>query len=176
MQSNLKQQNYSRPTAFLTVVIVTTAHQNDFGMEENSEPLVSISTKYTADEKRITPIKRKKISRPNSRIDALRVCPRICKPFECRESLKIRKTRTRRITLRMANDIPFPLAEVGGYFSVARLMKYGAIATMSIRFMRFFQNLIFCGLHRNLIIISKLNQQMQTVSITQNGSLKRPEA
>ena len=37
----------------------------------------------------MTPIKRKKIKRASSRRDAFRVIPRICRPFECRDSLNI---------------------------------------------------------------------------------------
>lgn len=48
---------------------------------------------------------KKNISKPNSRIDAFNVLPKICKPFECRDNLNIRKTRTKRITRRMAKDI-----------------------------------------------------------------------
>lgn len=47
----------------------------------------------------------KKASRPNSRTDAFSVRPKICKPFECLDSLNIRKTRTKRMIRRMAKDI-----------------------------------------------------------------------
>lgn len=48
---------------------------------------------------------KKKIKRPSSLIEALRVLPKICKPFECLESLKILKTLTRRITRNIARDM-----------------------------------------------------------------------
>lgn len=51
------------------------------------------------------PMNKKNMSKPNSRIDALSVRPRICSPFECRDSLNIRNTRTKRITRRMASDM-----------------------------------------------------------------------
>ena len=53
----------------------------------------------------VLPIKRKNMSSPSSRMDALSVRPKICKPFECLDNLKIRNTLTNRMTLRMANDI-----------------------------------------------------------------------
>ena len=45
------------------------------------------------------------MSSPSSRMDALSVRPKICKPFECLDNLKIRNTLTKRMTLRMANDM-----------------------------------------------------------------------
>lgn len=45
------------------------------------------------------------MSNPNSRIEALSVRPKICKPFECLDNLKIRNTRTKRITRSIAKDI-----------------------------------------------------------------------
>lgn len=54
---------------------------------------------------RYLPMNKKNISKPNSRIDAFNVLPKICKPFECLDNLNIRKTRTKRITRRMAKDI-----------------------------------------------------------------------
>lgn len=48
---------------------------------------------------------RKNISKPNSRIDAFNVRPRICNPFECLDNLNIRNTRTKRITRNIAKDI-----------------------------------------------------------------------
>ena len=53
----------------------------------------------------VLPIKRKNMSSPSSRMDALSVRPKICKPFECLDNLKIRNTLTKRMTLRMANDM-----------------------------------------------------------------------
>lgn len=52
-----------------------------------------------------SPMNKKNISKPNSRIDAFNVLPKICKPFECLDNLNIRNTRTKRITRRMAKDI-----------------------------------------------------------------------
>lgn len=51
------------------------------------------------------PINKKNISKPNSRIEAFRVRPKICKPFECLDNLNIRNTRTNRITRNIAKDI-----------------------------------------------------------------------
>lgn len=51
------------------------------------------------------PINKKNISKPNSRIEAFRVRPNICKPFECLDNLNIRNTRTNRITRNIAKDI-----------------------------------------------------------------------
>lgn len=51
------------------------------------------------------PMNRKNISKPNSRIDAFNVLPKICKPFECLDNLNIRNTRTKRITRKIAKDI-----------------------------------------------------------------------
>ena len=53
----------------------------------------------------VLPIKRKNMSSPSSRMDALSVRPKICKPFECLDNLKIRNSLTKRMTLRMANDM-----------------------------------------------------------------------
>ena len=53
----------------------------------------------------VLPMKRKNMSNPNSLMDALSVRPKICKPLECLDNLKIRNTLTNRMTLRMANDI-----------------------------------------------------------------------
>ena len=51
------------------------------------------------------PMNRKNMSKPNSRIDALSVRPKICNPFECLDNLNIRNTRTKRITRNIAKDI-----------------------------------------------------------------------
>lgn len=48
---------------------------------------------------------KKNINKPNSRIEAFSVRPKICKPFECRDNLNIRNTRTNRITRNIAKDI-----------------------------------------------------------------------
>lgn len=150
--------------------MVTTAHQNDSGIDVKSVSLQSTSAKYTADENKTTPMKRKNMRSPSSRMEALSVCPRICNPFEWRDSLKIRKTLTSLITRRIASDIPLPLSL---FFpedsSVAKLIKYGAIATMSITFIMSFQNFSLLGLQTNLTNTSILNQHMHTVSIIQNG-------
>lgn len=45
------------------------------------------------------------MSKPNSRIDAFSVRPKICNPFECLDNLNIRNTRTKRITRSIAKDI-----------------------------------------------------------------------
>lgn len=52
-----------------------------------------------------SPMNRKNMSKPNSRIDALSVRPKICNPFECLDNLNIRNTRTKRITRNIAKDI-----------------------------------------------------------------------
>lgn len=51
------------------------------------------------------PMNKKNISKPNSRIDAFNVLPKICNPFECLDNLNIRNTRTKRITRSIAKDI-----------------------------------------------------------------------
>lgn len=51
------------------------------------------------------PMNKKNISKPSSRIEALSVRPKICKPFECLDNLNIRNTRTNRITRKIAKDI-----------------------------------------------------------------------
>lgn len=51
------------------------------------------------------PMNKKNINKPNSRIEAFSVRPKICKPFECRDNLNIRNTRTNRITRSIAKDI-----------------------------------------------------------------------
>lgn len=38
-------------------------------------------------------------------MEAFNVRPKICKPFECRDNLNIRNTRTNRITRNIAKDI-----------------------------------------------------------------------
>lgn len=52
-----------------------------------------------------SPMNRKNMSKPNSRIDAFKVLPNICNPFECLDNLNIRNTRTKRITRNIAKDI-----------------------------------------------------------------------
>lgn len=52
-----------------------------------------------------SPMNRKNISKPNSRIDAFKVLPNICNPFECLDNLNILNTRTKRITRSIAKDI-----------------------------------------------------------------------
>ena len=52
-----------------------------------------------------SPMNKKNISKPSSRIDAFNVLPKICNPFECLDNLNIRNTRTKRITRSMANDM-----------------------------------------------------------------------
>ena len=71
----------------------------------NLDSGVSASAKKTALEKRTTQMKRKKTSRPSSRMLARIVLPRICSPLEWRDSLKIRNTRTRRMTRNAASDV-----------------------------------------------------------------------
>lgn len=51
------------------------------------------------------PINKKNINKPSSRMEAFNVRPKICKPFECRDNLNIRNTRTNRITRNIAKDI-----------------------------------------------------------------------
>lgn len=119
----------------------------------------------------MTPIKRKKISNPNSRMDALRVCAKICRPFECLDNLNILKTLTSLITRRMASDIPFlegsSLLSLDN--SVASVTKYGAMATRSIMFIRSLKNLYLLGQLPKRTETSRLNQQIQIVSIIQKG-------
>lgn len=131
------------------------------------------------------PMKRKNINRPSSRIEALSVRPRICRPLEWRDSLKIRNTRTRRITLSIARLmawlVDLSCGETGalGRFkvssssatTVANVMKYGIIAIMSIMFITSLKKLNLFGQAKNRTINSKVNQIIQSVSIKKNGSV-----
>ena len=127
---------------------------------------------------------KKNIRSPNSLIEALSVLPRICNPFECLDSLNIRNTRTNRITLRIANDMAwfwlFWLGITGGFgaisssFSatiVARVMKYGMMATRSIMFIMSLLNSILLGQARNLTRSSNVNQIIHNVSTMKKGSV-----
>ena len=129
-------------------------------------------------------MKRKNINKPSSLIEAFNVRPRICSPFECLESLKILNTLTNRITLRMARDIawllPFPFGATASFgaitssFSatiVARVIKYGIIATKSIMFMMSLANTYLLGHERKRTNNSNVNQMMQSVSTMKKGSV-----
>lgn len=128
---------------------------------------------------------RKNISSPSSRIDAFSVRPKICNPLEWRDNLKIRKTRTRRITRSMARLmawlVDLSCGETGalGRFkvssssatTVARVMKYGMIAIMSIIFITSLKKLNLFGHAKKRTMSSKVNHIMQSVSIKKNGSV-----
>lgn len=128
---------------------------------------------------------KKNIKSPSSRIEALSVRPRICKPLEWRDSLKILKTRTSRMTRRMARLmawlVDLSCGETGarGRFrvssfsatTVARVMKYGMMAIMSIMFMTSLKKLNLFGHAKNRTISSNVNQMMQRVSIRKKGSV-----
>lgn len=131
------------------------------------------------------PMKRKNIKSPSSLIDAFSVRPSICKPFECRESLKIRNTRTSRITRRIAKLIAWLVVlscgDTGarGRFkvssssatTVAKVIKYGIMAIISIMFMTSLKKLNLFGHAKNRTINSKVNHMIQSVSIRKNGSV-----
>lgn len=117
-------------------------------------------------------------------MDAFRVLPNICRPFECLDSLNILNTRTNRITRRMAKDIAWfwlcwfgitgGLGAISSSFSatiVARVIKYGMMATRSIMFMMSLLNSILLGHARNLTKSSNVNQMMHNVSTMKNGSV-----
>ncbi len=129
---------------------------------------------------------KKKISSPSSRIDAFKVLPKICSPLECRDNLNIRKTRTNLITLSMASDIAwFVLLSCGligalgkltissssSAMTVAKVIKYGMMAMMSMIFMTSRKKFSLFGQAKNLIDSSQVNQIMHTVSIKKNGSV-----
>lgn len=118
-------------------------------------------------------------------MEALRVRPRICRPFEWRDNLNIRNTRTNLITLSIAKDIAwFVLLSCGetgarGRFrvssssatTVAKVMKYGMIAMMSIMFITSRKKFILLGHARKRTDNSNVNQIIQIVSIRKNGSV-----
>ena len=54
--------------------------------------------------------------------EAFRVCPRICKPIECRDNLKIRNTRTKRTNRSTERGVLLPES------STMAVMKYGRMA------------------------------------------------
>lgn len=128
---------------------------------------------------------KKNMSRPSSRIEALSVRPRICKPLEWRDSLKILKTRTSRMTRRMARlmawlvDLSCGDTGARGRFSVssssattvASVMKYGMMAMMSIIFMTSRKKLNLFGHAKNRTINSNVNQMIHNVSMRKNGSV-----
>lgn len=129
-------------------------------------------------------MKRKNINKPSSLIEAFNVRPKICKPFECLESLKILNTLTNRITLKMARDIAWLLpslfgatASLGAITSsfsatmVAKVIKYGIMATKSIMFMMSLANTYLLGHERKRTNSSKVNQMMQSVSTMKKGSV-----
>lgn len=131
------------------------------------------------------PMKRKNIKSPSSLIDAFSVLPKICKPLEWRDSLNIRNTRTRRITRSMARLIAWLVdlscGDTGalGRFSVssssattvARVMKYGIMAIISMIFITSLKKLNLFGQARNRTINSNVNQIIQSVSMRKNGSV-----
>lgn len=132
-----------------------------------------------------SPMKRKKMSNPSSLMEALRVRPRIWRPLLCLDNLNIRNTRTSLITLSIAKDIAwFVLLSCGltgalGKFSVssssattvARVMKYGMIAMMSMMFITSRKKLNLFGQARKRTVNSNVNQMIQIVSIRKNGSV-----
>lgn len=99
--------------------------------------------------------------------------------------MKIRKTRTRRITRSMARLmawlVDLSCGETGalGRFkvssssatTVARVMKYGMIAIMSIIFITSLKKLNLFGHAKKRTMSSKVNHIMQSVSIKKNGSV-----
>ena len=130
------------------------------------------------------PMNKKNIRSPNSLIEALSVLPNICRPFECLDNLNILKTRTNLITRSIARDMAWFwlcwFGMTGGFgaisssFSatiVARVMKYGIIATRSIMFIMSLLNSILLGQARNLTRSSNVNQMMHNVSTIKNGSV-----
>ena len=156
---------------FISFVEPPQIHRSDTNKRERA-----FSIKYV-------PMNRKNIRSPNSRMEALRVLPNICKPFECLDSLNILNTLTSLITLRMAKDMAWLaclLGMTGGLgamtssFSatmVARVMKYGMIATRSIMFIMSLLNSILLGHARNLTNNSNVNQIIHNVSTIKNGSV-----
>lgn len=86
-------------------LLVTMVHQKLSGMLENLLFDVPCSAKKTALLKRITPMKRKRKSCPSSFDDTTKVFPRICRPFECLDSLKTRRTRTSLMTRSAAREV-----------------------------------------------------------------------
>ena len=129
---------------------------------------------------------KKNISNPNSRIEAFSVRPNICSPLECRDNLNIRKTRTNLITLNMAKDMAWlvllscglsgalgtlTISSSSSAITVAKVIKYGMIAIISIIFITSRKKFNLFGQARNLIDNSHVNQMMHTVSIKKNGSV-----
>lgn len=131
------------------------------------------------------PINRKNIKSPSSRIEAFKVLPNICKPLECRDSLKILNTRTRRMTRSIARLmawlVDLSCGETGalGRFNVssssattvARVIKYGIMAIMSIMFITSLKKLNLLGQAKNRTINSNVNQIIHSVSIKKKGSV-----
>ena len=130
------------------------------------------------------PMNKKNIRSPNSRIEAFSVLPNIWRPFECLDSLNILNTRTNLITLRIARDMAWlpcwllgatgALGPISSSFSatiVARVMKYGMMATRSIMFMISLLNSILLGHARNLTNSSNVNQMIHNVSTMKKGSV-----
>lgn len=132
-----------------------------------------------------SPMNKKKMSNPSSRMEAFKVRPRICSPLECRDNLNIRNTRTNLITLRIARDMAwFVLLSCGltgartmlplvssSATTVASVMKYGMIAMISIMFITSRKKFSLFGQARNLTDSSNVNQMMQMVSMRKNGSV-----
>jgi len=92
-------------------------------------------------------------------------------PLEWRDSLKMRKTRTSRTTRSTASDMArLPGARPSSAIAVPSEKKYGAMATTSTRFMALRKNRTWSGDAANRTRSSTVNQTMQTVSMTKNGS------
>lgn len=131
------------------------------------------------------PMNKKNMSNPSSLIEAFKVRPRIWSPLECRDNLNIRNTLTNLMTLRIAKDMAwFVLLSCGltgalGRFSVssssattvARVIKYGMIAMMSMMFITSRQKLNLLGQARNRTDNSNVNQMIHIVSIRKKGSV-----
>lgn len=126
------------------------------------------------------------MSNPSSRMEAFRVRPRICNPLECRDNLNILKTLTSRMTLSMASDMAwlvllscgfcgalgrFIVGSSSSAITVARVMKYGMMAIMSIVFITSLKKCSLLGQARKRTDSSNVNHTMHMVSIRKNGSV-----
>ena len=130
-------------------------------------------------------MKRKKMSKPSSLMEALSVRPRIWRPLLCLESLNIRNTLTSLITLSIARDIAwFVLLSCGltGAFgssgissssaiTVPSVIKYGMMAMISMKFITSRKKFSLFGQARKRTDNSNVNQMIQIVSIRKNGSV-----
>lgn len=131
------------------------------------------------------PMNKKNMSNPSSLMEAFKVRPRICSPLECRDNLNIRNTRTNLMTLRIAKDMAwFVLLSCGltgalgslslsssSAITVAKVMKYGMIAIMSMIFMTSRKKLSLFGQARKRTESSNVNHIIHMVSIKKKGSV-----